>query len=618
MKEKIKEKLNFLKAHYSFLSRENDDYIFNALCSIILFYRCQADLPDTQEMKRIIVDGTNDGGIDCILIDPDSDYNDIVFIQCKQYNQKISKNDITAAIDKMYNAYKDLISKQFSYYNSNLVEQYSWCESEMEENARVKFVFCTTAPKSNINLKKIHEEFVQKTDNNANFTLDVFFDDDIAAKIDEYDSLRKSVNSGTVTIDKENNILKFSEDNTETDAIIVNGSANSIKLLYSQHHLALFSHNLRYYIKAKTIDNNIAATISDDKNSFWYKNNGLTIICESFKVEGKVVILKNFSIINGGQTTTLLGKSDSINERNDFYLPIKIISVQGSTEEQKQDFIFKIAVAANSQKPIKPSDMKANAPEQLLFANELKKLGILYKTKRGEKTPSAFSSKEKNTDLKNTVSLGFAGIFLMPGTARNKSSIMYSDDYPYYEKLFGDENRVASAVVIRDLLHISNYFETTFLKDFTSNTPAKNIIIFSNQSKTLCLAFSRFLSLYINKKYSDEDIQFISNVDLENDGELNKFNQVISRDTSKLFGIYNSNTDVKLIDDCLKKSFKFICRKGAETYEIEKNKGYNADESNWLKKDSSFYKIIKKVCGDGQLSEEIDANYEIYKAYLIQ
>lgn len=91
----------------------------------------------------------------------------------------------------------------------------------------------------------------------------------------------------------------------------------------------------------------------------------MTIICDDFEISGREVKLKNFSIVNGGQTTTLLHKSREINREHDFYLPCKIIRTVGETEDDKNRFSLEIAKATNSQKAIKQIDLKANAPEQV-------------------------------------------------------------------------------------------------------------------------------------------------------------------------------------------------------------------------------------------------------------
>lgn len=166
-----------------------------------------------------------------------------------------------------------------------------------------------------------------------------------------------------------------------------------------QHNIQLLARNLRYHIAGRDIDREIDETICNNPESFWYKNNGITIVCSDFSIDGREVKLRDFSIINGGQTTYMIHKSRSIDEHNDFYLPCKIIKTEGDTEDEKNAFSLSIAKATNTQKPIKPVDLKANSPEQVRFAQSMREVGIFYQTKRGETVPRAFSEAYLNSSL---------------------------------------------------------------------------------------------------------------------------------------------------------------------------------------------------------------------------
>ena len=99
----------------------------------------------------------------------------------------------------------------------------------------------------------------------------------------------------------------------------------SLKSLYAQYNNNVLSKNLRYHVPGGGIDKAIEDTIRDYPEDFWFKNNGITIICSSFRLDGKEVKLKDFSIINGGQTTYMIHKSKNVSEELNFYLPCKII-----------------------------------------------------------------------------------------------------------------------------------------------------------------------------------------------------------------------------------------------------------------------------------------------------
>lgn len=613
MEKEIINKLDSLRQEYSFLAKKDNSYILNACVTQVLFYKNPSNILGENDLKNIIVDGTNDGGIDCILNDLDSDYNDMVFIQCKYY-EKIDRDTIRDALSKMYLTYMNLLEKKFSNFKDDLISQYTDCNYEMEDGSLVKFVFCTTAPKNKIKEKEIQKNFKDLI-GDYNIKLEILFEDDLIDKIIEFDSLRRTVSAGKIILDKAKNYLIYNEDESDLydDAVIVNGSANSIKELYSKHHLALFSQNLRFFVSSKNIDKDIKKSISDYKRKFWYKNNGITIICDDYDISGKELKLKGFSIINGGQTTTLIGKNDLINEKNDFYLPIKIIKIQGDNDEDKQQFIFDIAIATNSQKAIKPADLKANEPEQVLFSNIMRQNGVFYKTKRGEVIPNDYKEKYKNCDLAKASKLGLAGIYLMPGTSRSRPSIIYDDKQPYYEGIFGKEKRDDSALTIKDLLFIDNYFDITFKKEFAGKTTKTTRITFANNSRTLCLSFAGFLSKYLNNKFKEDEIKKIVNADYKTENDIKEVHKIFIN-SPNVSGILNKRAyeDLDLLRSKLYEVFSFICKQGSIVYSnIDPKEKTN--ESNWLKSDTSFYKVIAETFDD--LNEEIEKDHETYSIF---
>lgn len=612
MRKEIETKIESLRREFPLLSKKSADYIFNALVVQTLFFKNPANTLEQGNLQKIIVDGQKDGGIDCILNDLDSEDSDMVFIQCK-YQESLPLEDIKAALDKMHGAYLNLINAKYSYYKEELISQYTECQYEMTDSAKVKFILCTSAPQSGTKIKSITNYFSTIIGDNTNIVLEIYFEKDIVEKIIEFDSLRRTVSSGTIKIDEANNYLVYREEKDTENAIVVNGSAWSIKQLYSQHHLALLSKNLRFFVKAKEIDSEIKKSIDIYKKKFWYKNNGITIICEKFDVSGKEIHLFGFSIINGGQTTTLIGMNDGISEQNDFYLPIKIIAIQGETEKDRQQFVFDIAIATNSQKAIKKSDLKANEPEQLLFGTEIRQKGVFYRTKRGEKIPPTYTDKNKNLDLLKASKLGLAGIYLMPGTARSKPSIIFDDNTTYYEGLF-IRNRENAALSIKDLLYIDVYFDSKFRKEYANNTKQLKRVSFANNARTLCLAYSGFLSKKLNGGFTEEQIKTICNFDYKDEKSIKNVQKILS-DPSAMNGVFNKKAYENLdeLENKLYKIFSFVCKQGASIFDSV-SQDETIDESNWLKKDVSFYRIIANSYDD--LQELIETNSELFRIFI--
>ena len=81
-----------------------------------------------------------------------------------------------------------------------------------------------------------------------------------------------------------------------------------LKTLYELYgYRGLFSQNLRYYVKNAKVDDNVIESIQEHPENFWYFNNGIILICEDYSIEDTAITLYKFSIINGGQTTKLIG-----------------------------------------------------------------------------------------------------------------------------------------------------------------------------------------------------------------------------------------------------------------------------------------------------------------------
>ncbi len=103
------------------------------------------------------------------------------------------------------------------------------------------------------------------------------------------------VKEGKLVVDESTNKMSYG-----SDAIVVNISALSLKELWKKEgDRGLLAMNLRYYIKNKNIDNKITNSILDDYEKFWYLNNGIIIVCDSFEFSGDELKMRNFSIVNG-------------------------------------------------------------------------------------------------------------------------------------------------------------------------------------------------------------------------------------------------------------------------------------------------------------------------------
>lgn len=587
--EFIVSKIHSLKDVYPSLRDKPDEYVFSALCVKANFFKNPALELRDGDFEDIIVDGQYDGGVDVLLSDPNSEGSDLVIGQSKFY-QTITKEQIQNALLKMALFYKDMIGGQFEQVNTTVQGRFLSLNAELGEESKIHFVFYTSAEQKGIRRDTLEKKFKEQfTDITNSIDVTILFASDIEGEIKESESRRPTVESGKIRIDERDNYLLYGD-----SAAIVNVSAFSIKQLYAKHNINLLSRNLRYHIAGRDIDKAIAETINNDPESFWLKNNGITIICDNFEIDGKEVKLKNFSIVNGGQTTYMLHKNPSINDSHDLYLPCKIIKTTGDNEDEKNAFSLEIAKASNTQKPIKPVDLKANSPEQVRFAQAMREAGIFYQTKRGETPPAGYRSPALNSDLMEIGKLCLAAMYQVPCASRAKPSSIYMEKY--YEPVFnGNQTQVAN--ICRELLYIDNYFKTSYQKKFDRenvNVPdSANRISFAHNARTICIAFVALAARYHQGELSTQDIESIFNV-ARVDNAADSIYEIF-HDLGNMRSLLPASmwANKNLYDAALDKLFSAIIEAGIINYNMACENDSTLTATNYLKRERNYYGILK-------------------------
>ncbi|MDI9215610.1 AIPR family protein [Clostridium tertium] len=433
-----------LKNKYPVFLTLKDYHIFSLLC-IKYFFFSDAGIPfDPDIVLEYLTDGPNDGGIDAIFNDPTSEGNDVIIVQSKYYeHSELSAQDVAGELYKINETIKLLQSNKVSGFNEKLVTAFRNATSQCEDNGEIRICFFTSyQPKSKRERNKIEKNMKSYFNK---YDLEMNFRTEVESQIELCDNGKLFVDYDKLVLDRKDNYLKYE------NSIIVNISAQSLQELQNRRRNGLLGMNLRYYVRQKAVDSGIETTISKEPENFWYKNNGILIVCDDYSLDGTEIKLFNFSIVNGGQTTNRIGKLDI---DKDFYLQCKIVKAKGNSRNDKDTFINNIAESTNSQKPIKKADLKANTPDQLRLRERLHKKHIYYITKKGDKTPKQYTEPYQTATLEQVGKLGLAAILQMPGSARSNSQRMYNDEY--YYSIFGPDAREG---VIADLLKISYYYD---------------------------------------------------------------------------------------------------------------------------------------------------------------
>lgn len=384
-----------------------------------------------------------------IYIDEDSDDEDINAIIVSYVEDRESFP--FPAILKFYKDAEDslLETKKSRQKLSSYFEMNEECKISSSKHLVIR-VITNYVPKVN-EKRLINKAISTNKPDNPNVSYSISFGDELVFEILEIENPKEYVDHATLVIDKPNNYARYGSE----DSLIVNLSAKSLKQIYVMYgYRGLFAQNLRYYVKNSKIDDKIVDSIQNHPENFWYYNNGIIIICSDYIVDNQHISIDEFSIINGGQTTKLIGETDF---DSDFFIPCKIIKNMFTSDEDKRlDFISNVAEASNTQKPIKDKDLIANKTEQRLLKRQLAEAGVYCQIKRGEKVnKKIYPEAWQNTTNEELGQFILSFLYQLPGTARgNKASICRNEER--YNLVFS--KKYCSGMLV-DLLKLKAFYK---------------------------------------------------------------------------------------------------------------------------------------------------------------
>ena len=300
--------------------------------------------------------------------------------------------------------------------------------------------------------------------------------------IDLYENGVDKVKNSSFLIKGKNNFLDYNpfNDDEQHKSIVCSISGYELASLNYKFYNTklgrniLFGQNLRESLgpkKNKTY-NGIKDTIIKCPEHFWYYNNGITIIAEGVTIKEKSngitsIILDNFSIVNGAQTTSSLGyflQESQKNQQKDHIESLKKVFVLTRILKVKdEDMRREIAIYNNTQNPITNRDMVANRMEQKLLYNRLitGSPSIYMEIRRGSQRPSHINRKYKHRITKNEdlAQIAYSSFKLSPFTAKDKRNALFSNNYAQtefllnevYHKLFNydEENESENGVLFQ-------------------------------------------------------------------------------------------------------------------------------------------------------------------------
>ena len=537
----------------------------------------------------LVTDGANDGGIDFLYYDEEE--NKLSVCQSK-FTGSLTNDEIIKEIGKAYSTVQNFKKSHTGSYNEKLKKALQNALDRLpdDNSDNIEYVVFSTAP-IDINSAK---KKIENTNHDFSIdTISIYQLDDIERAIQRVQENLSTVVYEKVKIDRPKNYLEYESDDLE--GIFCNVSSYSVVQLYNKYSGAgLFDLNIRRYIRNKLVDTGITNTLNSDRENFWFLNNGIIIACTEFEVDGNTVKLSNFSIVNGGQTTQLIGTYKGTNSK-EFYIPCKIVATKD--ERKATRFYTKIAEATNSQKPIYPRDLKSNSPEMLRLSRWLENEKIYLEIKRGYKPSKKYKHYIKNDELGKLI-LSFA--LQKPGTARNgKSKIFEPDTYDRIFKVNYEKDASKKAFII-DLIDLNDRYDEIEKKYKVNGLDEIQTEVLKN-GKQIIFALLGVCYRLINSDISENDLlsspESVSNIPFT-------------------YGKFISNYIEDDFERKLDKSIKDIVKILADIYKQAFNGKKTTSVSNFFKSDLRYYnEILPKFSEsfDYNVGEDLKQNMDIFR-----
>ena len=384
---------------------------------------------NVEKLTKYIVPAPDDG-IDIVVEHDDIDGSSYDFVQVK--NAELSPLGMQQALSGMKRTISNFLKDQ-SKINKHLKTVLSNTNISSSDTTNFRYILVHRGKNNYFKNQDKDELIITGTE------LKLIRDGKNSKKNSEI----PLVPSETFSADSFNNFITY-EESDGNPAILLNLRGlelAQLALKYTNTSLGrniLFGHNLRESLsnKSKTYEG-MAKTIKNEPANFWFYNNGITIIAENYNIDkdkdGNVekLILNNFSIINGAQTTSALGeflKQSDMNgldnekkQLENVYVLARILKVTDN------NFKSQIAIYNNTQNPITTRDMASNRVEQTKLNEELLKgiaPNIYMEIRRGMKAPNNIKLyKHQHTSNIELAQLAYAGFLLDPFSSKDKKNV---------------------------------------------------------------------------------------------------------------------------------------------------------------------------------------------------
>ena len=173
--------------------------------------------------------------------------------------------------------------------------------------------------------------------------------------------------------------LKINTISNEYQSYLSYLSGNDLVDIYEEFGQKLFEQNVRTFLQFRgNVNKGLRNTIDYSPEMFFAYNNGITATASDVELDdnGNITKIKNFQIVNGGQTTSAIYAASKNSK-----LDVSNVSVQMKLsvvkdKDRQNEFVSKVSEYANTQNKINKSDFFSNSSFHKDFKNYSKRVWV--------------------------------------------------------------------------------------------------------------------------------------------------------------------------------------------------------------------------------------------------
>jgi hypothetical protein len=338
---------------------------------------------------KSIVDGGNDNGIDAIFYDETS--RRLYLVQSKWIKNGSGEPE-NGDVKKFVAGIHDLFNLQFDRFNANVQTLQSAIEKALDDpNTRFEVVLAYTGVNS---LASPSRRDLEDLGREMNDTSEVVFITVLSQSL-LHNSLAASASGEPINL--QIGLKEWGHKANPHEAFYGQVTGEQVADWWGKYRTRLFARNIRSILGETDVNAEIRLTLEHRADSFWYFNNGITIVARRAQRSMAGGTGRDFatfhcddiSVVNGAQTVGAIGKFSEmhLDRCAEVLVPVRII-VRGDDV----GFGDEVTKTNNRQNRIENRDFVSLDPEQSRIRSELAIDGVDYQVVRAESVTRSTTS----------------------------------------------------------------------------------------------------------------------------------------------------------------------------------------------------------------------------------